>query len=541
MNHYRAIILILASNESSLSKNGRKVWHLYKDIDPTIKVFFVYGKLFEPLLDYDESCDIIFDNISERYPVTFEKTFRAMEIIQKKITYDFFIRTNISTFWDFEKLHLHLNILPRNNCYSGDGPFKGGYLSGTDTIVTPEMIDAMISNPHLVKINAIDDKAMGFFFHGYLNVPFLPNRICFFEDIVNVNEESKVIDRIKTAQIENKDHYRVKTLNGDREDIDIFIYEILLNKIYNIKINMSLKYMTTLIAHIYNEEYLLPFWLEHHKKIFDAIIIIDYNSTDRSVEICKDICPNCKIIPSKNKVFDAELADAEIMDIERKIEGIKMSLNITEFMLCEKSIKDLFQEGDKQNKIISDSINDKINIINNKKNKQNDKKNKLKDKINKKNKLKDKINKKNKQNDKIKKINNKINKQKDKIKKINNKINKQKDKIKKLEGKLTFDNKNAYGVISWTPYSNRNYEINNYHDLFHNLKNDDILFHQDRQGVRTIHNYADGNYSCGRHNTHHQIKHTTKLHIIWMGFYPMNEHLLARKLQIKKKYHYLIY
>ena len=31
---------------------------------------------------------------------------------------------------------------------------------------------------------------------------------------------------------------------------------------------------TTLISHIFNEEYLLPFWLRHHKNMFDEIIII---------------------------------------------------------------------------------------------------------------------------------------------------------------------------------------------------------------------------------------------------------------------------
>ncbi len=43
---------------------------------------------------------------------------------------------------------------------------------------------------------------------------------------------------------------------------------------------MELK--TTLVSHIFNEEYLIPFWLNHHKTMFDQIIIIDYNSTDKS-------------------------------------------------------------------------------------------------------------------------------------------------------------------------------------------------------------------------------------------------------------------
>ena len=73
---------------------------------------------------------------------------------------------------------------------------------------------------------------------------------------------------------------------------------------------------TTLISHVFNEEYLLPFWLTHHKQLFDEIIIVDYNSTDKSIEICKSICPNCIIKKTRNCNFEAEKVDNEIMDID---------------------------------------------------------------------------------------------------------------------------------------------------------------------------------------------------------------------------------
>lgn len=102
---------------------------------------------------------------------------------------------------------------------------------------------------------------------------------------------------------------------------------------------------TTLISHIYNEEYLLPFWLQHHKDMFDNIIIIDYHSTDRSVEICKTICPKCTIITSRNNCFGAQEVDKEVMEIETRVEGIKIALNTTEFLLCVKPITEIFAEN----------------------------------------------------------------------------------------------------------------------------------------------------------------------------------------------------
>lgn len=91
--------------------------------------------------------------------------------------------------------------------------------------------------------------------------------------------------------------------------------------------------MKTVITHFYNEEYLLPWWLEHHKKIFDFGIMIDYDSTDRSVEICREICPNWLIFKSINQEFQSESIDREIEQYEKQIDGWRIVLNVTEFIV----------------------------------------------------------------------------------------------------------------------------------------------------------------------------------------------------------------
>jgi hypothetical protein len=97
--------------------------------------------------------------------------------------------------------------------------------------------------------------------------------------------------------------------------------------------------MITVISHIYNEEYLLPFWLDYHSKIFDNGIIIDYMSTDNSSEIIKSYCPSWNIIKTRNinangtPNFEAHLIDLEVMDIEKTIQGHKICLNVTEFIV----------------------------------------------------------------------------------------------------------------------------------------------------------------------------------------------------------------
>lgn len=92
--------------------------------------------------------------------------------------------------------------------------------------------------------------------------------------------------------------------------------------------------MNTVITHFHNEEYLLPWWINHHKQLFDYGIMINYASTDRSVEICKALCPpHWLIVDSVNHYFDAKSNDAEVKMYEKSVEGFKMTLTTTEFLL----------------------------------------------------------------------------------------------------------------------------------------------------------------------------------------------------------------
>lgn len=96
----------------------------------------------------------------------------------------------------------------------------------------------------------------------------------------------------------------------------------------------------TVLCHIYNEEYLLPWFLNHHKQIFDHGIIIDYHSTDRSREIIKEICPTWDIVTSRNLDFQADKIDSEVEDLEREIDGWRICLNVTEQLIGNYSILD---------------------------------------------------------------------------------------------------------------------------------------------------------------------------------------------------------
>jgi hypothetical protein len=108
----------------------------------------------------------------------------------------------------------------------------------------------------------------------------------------------------------------------------------------------------TVLTNVYNEEYLLPFWLEHHRKIFDHGIIFDWQCTDRSMDIVREMCPTWEIRKAadshpdkKLDKFDAFDNDILLMVAEMKIDGYKIVLNTTEFLMSPEPIRTYLSEN----------------------------------------------------------------------------------------------------------------------------------------------------------------------------------------------------
>jgi len=93
--------------------------------------------------------------------------------------------------------------------------------------------------------------------------------------------------------------------------------------------------MLTLITNIYNEaSLLLADWLVWHKRFFDHLIVLDYNSDDGSIELIKTIWSTAEI-HSTEEEFGAWANDEKIMQLERTVQGWKMALNTTEYLLTD--------------------------------------------------------------------------------------------------------------------------------------------------------------------------------------------------------------
>lgn len=92
----------------------------------------------------------------------------------------------------------------------------------------------------------------------------------------------------------------------------------------------------TVISHFYNEELFLPHWLRHHREFIDHGILINYASTDNSVDIIRELCPTWDIIDSRNEHFAVMDTTAEVMDIEKTIDDWKIALTMPEFLFLKR-------------------------------------------------------------------------------------------------------------------------------------------------------------------------------------------------------------
>lgn len=110
-----------------------------------------------------------------------------------------------------------------------------------------------------------------------------------------------------------------------------------------ILINLILPFLTIsktnldliLLSSFYNEEFLLPYWIKHHAKLFDYAVLIDYNSTDSSLDIIRELAPtNWIVLKTNTSQFTSRDSDAEFMRIESNYpDRWKIVLTIGEFLV----------------------------------------------------------------------------------------------------------------------------------------------------------------------------------------------------------------
>ena len=93
-----------------------------------------------------------------------------------------------------------------------------------------------------------------------------------------------------------------------------------------------------LIANFLNAGFLLPYWIRHHAMHFDEAILVDYHSSDESVEIIQRIAPsNWRVVASRNREQDFTNATVVREELawyaQLHVDAWVINLEISEFLI----------------------------------------------------------------------------------------------------------------------------------------------------------------------------------------------------------------
>ena len=278
---YPFIILIISSYDIpqflQMKELSRMYYKLFSD-----KIKYFYVELKSDLdKDIVEQGDHIYVKGTESIvPGILFKTAKALDYINQIYTYKYVIRTNLSTFWNLYNLLKVLDYLPRFGLAGGKIEF-GSFISGCGIFMS---YDVALKVSSLINTNAkmFDDIYLSFLFTHYnLVVRDLHSSNYIVKYLIYDNDNDIPED------ISNILYYRIK--NSDR-NIDVGIFVILLDKIYNINImdvekirgrSESEQHTTKIVDcfTFYNELDLLEYRLEVLYPVIDYFILVEATRT----------------------------------------------------------------------------------------------------------------------------------------------------------------------------------------------------------------------------------------------------------------------
>jgi hypothetical protein len=229
----RLLVFVIANDQDPIYVELQKIWRAYMHLDPEhVDAYFIKA---DPHLDAEHKIkgDVIWSRTEESiFPGILNKTLLSLEAIGTKLDeYDYFLRTNLSSFYVFPRLLHALKHLPKNRfCFSFGIPhFQPIIISGAGYILSQDMTKLALENKNiLMNVREYDDICLGHFFTDR-GVPVTRHeRIDLLTLKDYINNKNKITNpknfqfRIKNP----KENLRLKH--------DIFIQKQLLKTFYNI-------------------------------------------------------------------------------------------------------------------------------------------------------------------------------------------------------------------------------------------------------------------------------------------------------------------
>jgi hypothetical protein len=240
MEHYKFIILIIDSDSDPIYASFREIIRKYMNTYPNdIKTFFIRRSphIHEPTIQGDT----LYTHGAENFiPGIFEKTIRSMDFCLKNYSFDFLIRTNMSSFWNYHLLLEKHTPTPKNNflhtpfsrekfvCAYAGGIHNGVYFpSGCGYIMSRDVVDLCVKNFELVNCYShMDDVLMGRLLQ-LINITCTWGDRYDFTCSTNINTKREEIYLIYPHL-----HYHYRVKGGATKEGDVNVHQMLYDNIY---------------------------------------------------------------------------------------------------------------------------------------------------------------------------------------------------------------------------------------------------------------------------------------------------------------------
>lgn len=243
MEHYKFIILIIDSDSDPIYASFREIIRKYMNTYPNdIKAFFIRSSpnILEPMIDGDT----LYTHGTESFvPGIMCKSIESMKYCLQTYSFDFLIRTNMSSFWNYHLLMekhtptLQYNIqhtaFPRTKLVSA---YNGGiynniaFPSGCGFIMSRDVVEACVLNIHLVNVyEHYDDVIFGKLLK-LLNITITYGDRYDFTCDTNAHIKEKEMYLIYPHL-----HYHYRVKGSVTKEGDVRVHQILYDAIYNPK------------------------------------------------------------------------------------------------------------------------------------------------------------------------------------------------------------------------------------------------------------------------------------------------------------------
>jgi hypothetical protein len=225
MEHYKIIVLIIDSDNSEIYENFRSIIRKYTKLSTNIMSFFIR---LDNNIENDvklENDTLYFKGTESYIPGVLYKTCEAFKYCINNYSFDYILRTNLSSFYNYSMLSNKISQLPKTNVvfavigYYDDIMFP----SGAGFLMSHDVIDLCINN--------IDFKDKFYFLYE--------DDVCIGMLLKNLKiqilnaERCDYITQNKQYNPENtKLYYHFRVKSNDRINYDSKIFELLYDDIY---------------------------------------------------------------------------------------------------------------------------------------------------------------------------------------------------------------------------------------------------------------------------------------------------------------------